>query len=336
MDHPDKVLDICKQHIASWESVSSVSMILMTGTSNKVYLVEAKEEVLPQKVIFRLYRYGSIVVNELERITFRSLIGRAKVPNWYAEGPEWRLEEYFPGRSLDRHELKQDLFIHKIADSIKTFHAVDMSDVRNSQEDIIITHISSWRDAASHKLSSLPSKYQEIFSEIASKETFASFLKIYPSNRPLKFCHSDSNYMNFLYNEDNGGFIMIDFEYSGYANPAIDLAFVLNETMYNYYHPDPPYFTAHIDEQPTEELIYKYVREYGEDLEFAVDVMRCMIITHLFWSIWGICMYTEPDGFDYLEYAAGRYAQFKRLEEDYEVVGELGLRRRIYKLFETN
>jgi thiamine kinase-like enzyme len=334
MESPGKALEICKQNIPSWESVTSLSMTLLTGTSNKVYLVEASESVSPKKVIYRVYRYRSIVISELERLTFRSLIGRAKVPAMYGEGPEWRLEEYFNGRSLNRQEFKQDIFIHKIADSLRTLHGVDMSDVRNCQEDIIMKHVEMWRNIAINKLPSLPAEYQEIFSDIISADIYDRFLKIYPSNRDLKFCHSDSNYMNFLYNEEDGGFIMIDFEYSGYANPAVDLAFVLNETMYNYYHPDPPYFTFHPDEGPSDELISKYVKEYGGGLDFAVDVMRCMHITHLFWAMWGVCMYTEPGGFDYLGYAAVRFGQFKKLSEEYQHSGSQAMRDRISKFFE--
>jgi choline/ethanolamine kinase len=333
MDSPGKALEICKQNIPSWESVTSVSMTLLTGTSNKVYLVEASGEVSPKKVIYRVYRYGSIVIRELERLTFRSLIGRAKVPNIYGEGEEWRLEEYFNGRSLNRQELKQEEFIQKIAGTLKSFHNVDMSDVLDSREDTILKNITAWQQKAVSRLPSLPTQYLEIFSELTSYATLSKFLNIYPNSKNLKFCHLDCNSMNFLYNESSGELVLIDYEYSGYSNSAMDLAFVLNETMFNYYHPEPPYFTFHPEEGPTDEIICKYVKEYGGDLDFAVDVMRCLSIVDLFWAVWDVCMYIEPAGFDFLENARIRYENFKTQTQKYEESGKEGLITRISKYF---
>ena len=336
MESPDIVIEICKQHIPSWETVRSVSMTLLTGTSNKVYLVEASDDVSPKKVIYRVYGYGSIVIRELERLTFRSLIGRAKVPTIYGEAEKWRLEEYFNGRSLFREELKQEGFIHKVADTLKSFHNVDMSDVRDNKEDTILKNITSWQQTAVNKLSSLPTQYSEILSELTSYSILSKFLTIYPNSKSLKFCHLDCNSMNFLYNENSGDLVLIDYEYSGYSNPAMDLALVLNETMFNYYHPEPPYFTFHPDEGPTDELVFKYVKEYGGNLDFAVDVMKCLTIVDLFWAIWDICMYIEPTGFDFLENARIRYENFKTQTQKYEESGNEGLITRISKYFNNH
>ena len=92
------------------------------------------------------------------------------------------------------------------------------------------------------------------------------------------FCHGDTYKPNWMI-EPNGNIILIDWEYSGYSDPGIDVGYYIVDAMYG------------------EEEARKFIREYLDDdwsAEKEFHYMAYVAIIAYYWFVWA--MYRESCG----------------------------------------
>ena len=94
------------------------------------------------------------------------------------------------------------------------------------------------------------------------------------------FCHGDTYKPNWMIKPD-GSVILIDWEYSGYSDPGIDVGYYVVDAMYDF--------------DKAEEFIKEYLQEdYNETTRF--HYMAYVAIIAYYWFVWA--MYRESCGAD--------------------------------------
>ena len=94
------------------------------------------------------------------------------------------------------------------------------------------------------------------------------------------FCHGDTYKPNWMIRPD-GSVILIDWEYSGYSDPGIDVGYYVVDAMYDF--------------DKAEEFIKEYLQEdYNETTRF--HYMAYVAIIAYYWFVWA--MYRESCGAD--------------------------------------
>ena len=109
------------------------------------------------------------------------------------------------------------------------------------------------------------------------------------------FCHGDTYKPNWMI-EPNGNVILIDWEYSGYSDPGIDVGYYIVDAMYE------------------EESARKFIREYlGSDWNSMKEFhyMAYVAIIAYYWFVWA--MYRESCG----AYMGNSLSNWKSMAERY-------------------
>lgn len=92
------------------------------------------------------------------------------------------------------------------------------------------------------------------------------------------FCHGDTYKPNWMIRE-NGEVILIDWEYSGYSDPGIDVGYYIVDAMYDF--------------EEARRVVREYLREeYTEEREF--HYMAYVAVIAYYWFVWA--MYRESCG----------------------------------------
>ena len=92
------------------------------------------------------------------------------------------------------------------------------------------------------------------------------------------FCHGDTYQPNWMLKPD-GDVILIDWEYSGYSDPGIDVGYYIVDAMYEF--------------DKAEEFIKEYLQDkYNETTRF--HFMAYTAIIAYYWFVWA--MYRESCG----------------------------------------
>ena len=92
------------------------------------------------------------------------------------------------------------------------------------------------------------------------------------------FCHGDTYRPNWMI-KDNGEVILIDWEYSGYSDPGIDVGYYIVDAMYDF--------------DDAERFIREYLQEdFSEQTRF--HYMAYTAIIAYYWFVWA--MYRESCG----------------------------------------
>jgi thiamine kinase-like enzyme len=105
----------------------------------------------------------------------------------------------------------------------------------------------------------------------------------------LAFVHGDCLKDNILYKPGSSKGL-IDFEYSGYASPAFDIASVFTELTYDITRPTHPFFVYLPENKVSDAEIAEWVKAYGDGPEFYVQVKITAMISHIYWAFWGLAM----------------------------------------------
>ena len=288
-------------------------MTLLPSGSNKVYLVESLEPEGLTKAVCREFGAKGIVNAENERVIAKRLGDLGIGPKTYFQTEAYRVEEYFPGRPLERTEVRKPALIPLICAALHSFHALNLSTclpviptaLRNAQ---------TWRDSCL----SVPDHLRFLLSE----ELYARFLSLFPVSAPLFFCHQDCYCLNFLYEPESEALRLLDYEYAGYSCRGMDFASVLNGLLYDYQSPDPPYLTYHPSDRCNDELLTQYIKSYGGDAALWTEARLCLACDHYIWAIWALAMAGQGRvGFDYAAYAGVRMGDFLQEAETIERLG---------------
>ena len=149
--------------------------------------------------------------------------------------------------------------------------------------------------------------------ELLSEETLNTVRSLLPEEYNPVFCHGDFNNDNILYKpgSDQG---LIDFEYAGFSYDAFDMANMINETHFDNCEPEWPYYRFMESWKLDDEGIAKWVKAYGKDVDFFVEVKVFICLTNIYWGMWALTMvqsWEKNNEYDHMSYGPQRLAIWK-------------------------
>jgi choline/ethanolamine kinase len=250
----EKVIEICKRVVPGLGNMREAIVTLLPSGSNKVYLVESLVPDGLGRAIYREFGAKEIVNVQYERVIAKRLGDLGIGPKTYEQTDTYRVEEFLPGRTLERTEVRSPTLIPLICASFHQFHSLDMSAV----VPVIPTAIRNaqiWREKC---VSNLPNCSIDI-GDLLSEELHTRFLSLVPATASLFFCHQDCYCLNYLYTPSSETLRLLDYEYAGYCYRGMDFASLLNGLLYDYQSPDPPYLTYHPADRCTDDLLTQYI-----------------------------------------------------------------------------
>ena len=318
MEKLTKALELCKESLESWSLVqkSSCRLRRLVGSSNYVYLLETEQNVVPKRVIYRVFGSESVIDLEKTSKVFRELSFQNLAPKIYKETPFERIEEFLENtRNIAREQLFSEHFAYKIGTVLKNFHSIDMSGVLSNSESAPSKLAKQWREKAIANLSSSHSRSEEIQEALKflEPEHLENFLKLQPCSSPVVFSHLDTSYLNILYKEAEDQVCLIDYDYSDYAFRGFDIAMLLEDLKYDYNYPEYPFFEYDLSFSASDKLVADYVKGYQEGPSMWVEVKCLLIAVNYFWGVWCLALYTEShDSVDMLGMGLLRLRDFEK------------------------
>ena len=170
---------------------------------------------------------------------------------------------------------------------------------------------------------------------ILSEDTLSTIRDLLPSEYDPVFCHGDFLAGNVLYKAgSNQG--LIDFEYAGYSYGAFDIANMINESHIDNSEPEWPYWGFVEKYKADNARIAKWVKAYGEGIDFWVEVKVFICVNNFYWALWGLTMvpsWERGDFLDHMSYAVMRYETGMKDLVEIQELGRQGLREIGEKFF---
>lgn len=202
----------------------------------------------------------------------------------------WKISKYVPQFREPDYGSYEDS--KKVIQVMRALHASDVK---------VNYGLSPWEDACEiEKL--LKVKDQHCFDEFEPLK--ARICKLYEKTigDGVKkcFCHGDTYKHNWMF-EPNGNVILIDWEYSGYSDPGIDVGYYIVDAMY--------------DTKMAKSFIKEYLQEgWTPQLEFHYLAYTAIIA--YYWFVWA--MYRESCGANMGE----SLPNWKLMAKRYSTIGE--------------
>ena len=132
----DKVLQykaFIKENLPEWRDLrdDEINIEKLSSLSNQVYKATALKEGLRRNpIIFRRFAIKEGVVDRLkEHKVFIELARRNCGPHCYGGNNKYRLEEYFPARTIKNLEYNQVNIRRKLARVLATLHKIDIPNI---------------------------------------------------------------------------------------------------------------------------------------------------------------------------------------------------------------
>lgn len=326
---PSDIIALCKTLVPNWSEIGEdkFSFRRCVSTSNSVYHVSVNVDTSPKDLIYRVIGPGEVIDKAQELRVCSKLSELNLVPRILYLDDVQRVEEYLDGFTpLVRLDIADPSKIKLITEQLRSLHAADMSSALDPSVSNTVKYASKWRALT-----------KDIFpeEEFSAEEHWANYLKLQPLLGETVFCHCDMSDMNILYNPVSGQLKLIDYEFSGYAPISTDLAFIVNEILFEYDIKVPPYFEYYPEAPATDALVANYVNSYGGGADLWVQVQLSRLASHYFWALWAAAkaLKADPDGFNYLEFARLRFSLYKEWQSSLDLEE---LRGRAESLFSSS
>jgi len=183
--------------------------------------------------------------------------------------------------------------------------------------------------------------------------------KILPKD-DIVFSHNDLLAGNILVNKDNLHVILIDYEYADPNFRGFDIGNMFKESIFDYTHPEAPYFKVVEDYFPKEEELREFLQYYiafqdmtdaeqkenfdkfiadydllrehiqkkykEKELEKRItklfnEVKIGVMLSHYYWMNWGIKKAKVHEcDFDYITFSHTKFSHYKKLKNEFQAV----------------
>ena len=331
MSQPDfhsNALQFASQNLQAWKLVTkqTSTITLLTGNSNKVFLLASSLPIIPNQLIYRVFGPNEITDKSRERQIFSQLSHHHFGPKNLGDSDTERLEEYFEGFSpIPNKFFHERKILQKICKKARKMHHLDMSKAIGGEGIITDLNVNKWRNLILNKKNLFEAVGEwESVQKAISNESFKNFNEVIPRESEVVYCHLDPSPLNFLYNAQKDKVIFVDFEFSGYSYRSMDFGLMLSEVQMDFLYESPPYFRVCEELAPTDSIVKESVLAYGEGKEMWVEVKRSLIAAHFVWSLWSLAAYNGPTvGYNYLEYGLMRYKMFESALKEYTENGKI-------------
>lgn len=335
----ENALECIRIYVKSWSSVTLCTsrITLLTGTSNKVYALENILQIIPEKIIYRVFGNNKVTDKTRECRIFSHLSSLDIAPKFYFASDKVRLEEFLEDYiTLTSKDFYDPYMIQQVCSSFKSLHSVDMSEVLRGEGLIIDNNLEKWKKLALTKIPEFETieNYEEIM-EILGEETWNMYNDVIPRDSPVIFSHLDISPLNLMHNPIARKLCLIDYEFSGYYYRATDFGLMFSEMTFNYLTDKPPFFEYFPENIPSDELIKEYTISYGEGAALWVEIKLVFIASNYYWAVWCLAMAEFPtEGFDFISNALLRIKLFKSAYQDFKANnGRIYLHQLADKLF---
>jgi len=312
----------CQQYLGeSWcPDLAHYSCKPLTGgLTNELFLASSSQNTsaVADTVIVRYFGPGKVNNINEENIVATVLGASSLAPVVYGIFDGGRIEEFIPSKPLRTAELPEYATI--IASKLATIHSLTLPmDKSGNWWDV---NSALWWETIDLRKSNLT---DELYQRLKDATEIATNI-VKNSKSPVKFCHNDLQELNLLQPnnaKDKSALMVIDFEYAGYMNRAIDVGNHFCEYMYDYIVETAPCFTADLSKYPSKEQQQEFAEAYFKTLSsgqrfsqeeidvFLAEGREFSLVSHVLWALWAVYGAIQKDmkydGFDYIKYAEQR------------------------------
>ncbi len=325
------VLDHCRSLFPGWADlgVDDVDFEDPKGFSSYTMAVRPRPVVDPPAAFYRRLegKENAILDFEAEKRVFLTLGEAGIAARCLAYHRSYRMETFYPGRTLYPEELFEDETLRKIAIQLHRLHHLQPTGLpRRSFFELLQE---KWGRLATRVLDQkekFPEAEQPLcdeLRELLSPRTFAKVRRCLP-DESLTFCHNDTYHGNIM-RLDSGDIRLLDFEFSCLGHRAYDFANLFSETVMRHGQSEYPYFRIAEPEYTREDLA-RLIRHYvdqdggGEDSgsearfeRLLQQTEQCLLLSHYVYAMAALPLAIEPiQRIRFLPYAHARFAEFER------------------------
>ena len=338
---------ICRDQVPGWKAAvrSDEEKIeikqLMEGLSNQLYKVTltnvATNAVAYKTVLFRIYgeHVSSFYNPEHELAVFKTISHLQIGPRMIANGPTWRIEEYYESFVLPVSSLGNPSIFCQVASQLGRLHKLSLPSSFDRRPMASI-RLESWTQAgllALEKLNLSDSardslRIDEILEEVDRMKSLIEASQGL-EGWDVVFCHNDVQENNILVTPY--GLRLIDFEYADFNYQLADLGNFFNEFTMDYLHDGPGGFEAKPENYPSESVrrmfLSVYLSEYlgepyledgGAKSDKISKYLRAAeigsLLSHLLWGMWSLVRAQQQvdtfGSFDFVSYAKFRFDSY--------------------------
>ncbi len=241
----------CQAAFSSWRAhtVDDFDFADPKGFSSFTMQIRARPgvDVDPPAVLYRQLegKENAILDFEAERAVFRTLSTGGVAPTVHAYDRDHRLEGFYEGRTLTRHDLDDPETLTLIAAQLWAFHHLEPPPLPRA------TFFELLHDTWSPLARATLDEHRHVFPDheqpmldaldaITSLKTRAMVRDFLPTGPPT-FCHNDTYHGNIMKLAD-GRVRLLDFEFSCLNHVAFDFSNLFAETVTRHGLPDYPHF----------------------------------------------------------------------------------------------
>jgi thiamine kinase-like enzyme len=245
-----EVIAQCQTGLPGWRglAISDFEFAPPKGFSSFTMVIKACDPaVSPPAILYRRLagKENAILDTAAERAVFLGLSGASIAATCDTYTPDFRLEGFYPGRTLVPEDLLNREVLEGVGEQLAAFHTLRPTCLPSAGFFELL--FDKWSPMARRVLVDQRHMFPE--SERGLCEPLMAILD--PVNRdralallpdePLTFCHNDTYHGNVMRLED-GQIRLLDFEFSCLNHRAFDFANLFAESVMVHGLSDPPYF----------------------------------------------------------------------------------------------
>ena len=328
-DPPDSADDIerdvlarCKQHLPGWAALTrdDVDFTPPRGFSTFTMAVRPRRPVEPPAVLYRHLegKENAILDFADERRIYLTLAAEGIAATCHAYADDFRLEAFYDGRTLTRHDLADERILRGIGAQLAKFHALEPA---LPDEPFFDRLHRRWGALAREVLTTHRHRFAEREQEMCEDllgllqpETLEMVRSRVP-DEPFVFCHNDTYHGNVM-KLSSGEIRLLDFEFSCRNHRAFDFANLFAETVTRHGLEAYPHFDIADPEYDAEDVA-RLVRGYlaaggvGEEERLVEQTLAMIPLSDFMYAMAALPLALEPvQKIQFIPYALRRYRRF--------------------------
>ncbi len=320
----------CQDAVPSWRglTVADFEFDEPKGFSSFTMGVRSTGPLDPPAVLYRHLagKENAILDFEKEKETFL-LLGEAGIAaRCLYYGNDYRIEEFYFGRTLEAADVFDPEVQRKIAAELFRLHQLEPDGLPEPTFFELLHQ--QWgpmaRQVLGRNRAAFPPGEQAMCADleaIFAPATLAKVLRCLPDG-PRVFCHNDTYHGN-VFLRDDGGIKLLDFEFSCRNHIAFDFANLFAETVMEHGLDEPPHFRIG-EPRFTDDDLASFIGLYLDNAEFAdgsgrdaelrrlvAETRRAIMLSDYMYAMAALPLAVEPiQKIRFIPYAHQRFGRF--------------------------
>lgn len=323
-----EVFERCRAAVPAWRelAVDDATFDPPKGFSSFTMGVHVRADVDPRAVLYRHLdgKENAILETDNERAVFLSLGEAGIAPHCLAYERNYRIEQFYAGRTLTADDVFDPAVQHGVAEQLHRLHHHDPGPLPEATYFELLHE--KWGRLARHVLDRERHRFPDHEAGLCDDlygalepTTLDMAMRCLPAGEPT-FCHNDTYHGN-VFLLDDGSIRLLDFEFACRNHIAFDFANFFAETVMLHGFDEPPHFQIgepRFTDADLASMIGHYVALDGAADPARVDRLvgetrRAIILSDLMYTLAAIPLAVEPvQRIRFLPYAHARFARFRR------------------------